>query len=106
MVARYFYDWIPAGFLGAVLVLVIPFLGPIAFLVFVVIAVAAVGKLTWRILAALNALISFVARGRQESGGGAQREGAAPEISMYREHAHDGLAAHAQTATTREHQQS
>jgi hypothetical protein len=84
MLARYFYDWIPAGFLGALLVLVIPFLGPIAFLVFVVIAVAAVGKLTWRILVALHAFISFVARGRQDPGGDARREGAARDIDVPR----------------------
>jgi hypothetical protein len=93
MLVRYFYAWIPAIALSA-------------FLIFIVAAVAALGKLAWRVVAALHALVGFVLRSRREPGGAAQREGATPAISVYREHAQDGLTARAQTAMALEHQRS
>jgi cell division protein FtsW (lipid II flippase) len=106
MQVRYFYAWIPAVALSAFLIFTVPFLGPIAFMAVVVAAVAALGKLAWRIVAALHAIVGFVLRRLREPGGAAQREGATPAISVYREHAQDGLTAHAQTAMALEHQRS
>jgi hypothetical protein len=104
--ARYFYVWIPAVALSVVLLFIVPFLGLITAVVFAASAVAALGALVWRVVAALDALVGFVLRRRPAPGGAGQEAGAAPAFSVYREHGQDGLTAHAQTAIALEHQRS
>lgn len=91
--ARYFYVWIPAVALSAVLLFIVPFLGLITAAVFAAGVVAALGALVWRIVAALGALIGFVAH-RRPSGVRGTRARAA------------GLAAQAQTATALQYRRS
>lgn len=104
--ARYFYVWIPAVALSIVTLFIVPFLGLIVALVFAAGAVATLGALVLRIVAALDAFVAFVLLRRRERGGAAQRAGAAPAISVYREHARDGLTAQAQTTLALEHRRS
>ena len=107
MVGRSLYAWfawLPVIILWAFLIFIIPFLGLIAFVVIAFGAVAALGALVWRIVAAMDWFVRFVLRRRRDSGGAAQRDGAAPAISVYREHAQHGLTAHARTAMMLDHQ--
>ena len=62
--ARYFYAWIPFGGLSVVLLLMVPFLGPIVALALVAGAVAALGALVWRLVAAIAAFVGLVLRRR------------------------------------------
>ena len=88
---RYFYAWIPAGALSGVLLLVVPFLGPIVALALVVGAVAALGALVWRIVHALAAFVGFVLRRRPHEVVGTRTA---------------GLAVQAQTAPALEYHRS
>jgi hypothetical protein len=58
--ARYFYAWIPVVALSAVLLFIVPFLGLLAAAVFAAGAVAALGALVWRIVAAVEAVAGIV----------------------------------------------
>lgn len=108
MVGRSLYAWfawLPVIILWAFLIFIIPFLGLIVAVVFAAGTVAALGALVWRTVAALDEFVGFLMRRRREPSGTGQREGAASAISMYREHAQDGLTAQAQTAMALKHEQ-
>jgi hypothetical protein len=91
--ARYFYAWIPAVALSAVLLFVVPFLGLITAVVFAAGAVAALGALVWRMVAALDAFVRFVVRRRPHDVRGTRARAA-------------GLPARPQTATALEYHRS
>jgi len=104
--ARYFYVWIPAVALSVVTLFIVPFLGLIVAVVFAGGAVAALGALVWKIVAALDALIELVLGRRPEPGDADQRESAAHRDVRVPRAGAAGLTAQAQTATALQHQRS
>jgi cell division protein FtsW (lipid II flippase) len=80
----YFYAWIPAGFLGVVLIFLIPFLGPIAVLVVAVALLAALGRIAWKLVAAVFAVARFVVRRSREPEVAAARSAQAQPATVQR----------------------
>jgi hypothetical protein len=56
---RYFYAWIPVVVVTTVSILALPWLGLIALMVALFIAIAALGALAWAIVSGLHALSRF-----------------------------------------------
>jgi hypothetical protein len=90
--ARYFYAWIPAVALSVVTLFIVPFLGLIVAPVLAVGAVAALGALVWKVVAAVGAFARFLLglrprdiRGTRERAAGlTARPQAAPVLEYHR----------------------
>ena len=68
----FFYVWVPAVLVGAVVILTLPWLAVIALIAALLATVAALGSLAWAGLAALNGL-SHSSRDAQALGVGQER---------------------------------
>jgi hypothetical protein len=101
MVGRSLYAWfawLPVIILWAFLILIIPFLGLIAFVVAAFGAVAALGALAARIVAAFDAYLGFVFRGGREPRETERAKGAGSRDVRVPRPGADGLTAQAHTA--------
>jgi len=57
---RYFYTWTPLVLVATIVILALPWLGVIALIVALLIAVTALAALAWAVVSALHALVRSV----------------------------------------------
>jgi hypothetical protein len=59
---RYFYAWTPLVLIATVVILTLPWLGVIALMVALLVAIAALAALAWTVVSAVHAVVRSVPR--------------------------------------------